>query len=307
MALLRDFCYRNDVVALWDTPMSDHTSFRIGGPADALLMPDSEKKLIDSVAFLRREKIPYRLIGNGTNLLVSDAGFRGAIVCTRHIRSVSAVGCTVRASTGTPLNVLCRTLADLSLGGMESVYGIPGTVGGALVMNAGAFGGEISDALQFVSVFHPETGRIETVRASEAGFAYRKSIFKESPFAPILSAEFLLCYRNTEKIREKMKQILKCRMEKQPTALPSAGSTFLRPSVGYAAQWIEEAGLRGYRVGGAAVSIKHTGFIVNLGGATARDVLCLIEKIRDTVEKRFGVLLTPEIEYIEERSHDLFE
>lgn len=296
---LREYCLHERLPVLWRAPLSDYTSFRIGGPADALLLPSSEKSLLSLLCFLKKESIPFRVIGNGTNLLFSDEGFRGAIVSTRHVRGVSVIGKTARAAAGTPLNVLCRTLAEHSLDGFAPLYGIPGTVGGAIFMNAGAFGGAVSDHLDFVSVYRASSGRIETLSKRELCFSYRSSVFSTMRDAIILSAEFSFLTGNQENIREKMRQYIERRMETQPTALPCAGSAFLRPKEGYAAEWIEKAGLKGARVGAAAVSLKHAGFIVNLGGATATDVLSLLSLIKEEVACRFGITLTPEIEYIE--------
>ncbi len=298
--ILREFCLNERVPVLWRAPLSDYTSFRIGGPADAFLLPDTEKALLSVLCFLKQENIPYRVIGNGTNLLFSDEGFRGAVVSTRHVRGVGIMGKTARAAAGTPLNVLCRTLAEYSLDGFSSLYGIPGTVGGAVFMNAGAFGAVVSDYLDFVSAYDVTNGKIEMISRKELDFSYRSSVFQTRKDIIILSAEFTLPKGSQENIREKMRQNIAKRMETQPTALPCAGSTFLRPKDGYAAAWIERAGLKGARVGGAAVSLKHAGFIVNLGGATAKDVLSLITMIKDEVNRRFGVLLAPEVEYIGE-------
>ncbi len=299
MRKLREFCLKKQVAVLWDVPMADYTSFRIGGKVDALLFPDTEAELVSLLAFLLETEIPFRVIGNATNLLVSDHGFRGALVTTRHIRSVSVSGTTARAACGTPLNVFCRTLAEFSLSGVEDLYGIPGTVGGAVFMNAGAFGALISDNLSFVSVLDARNGETAVVSRKECHFSYRDSFFRENKHLIILSADFTCRPSNCGTVREKMKNVLKIRMEKQPTALPSAGSVFLKPKGHYAGQLIEDAGLMGARVGGAAVSVKHAGFIVNLGGATAADVLDLIAYIKKEVFARFGVRLETEIEYIE--------
>lgn len=298
MERLRDFCLRHRITALWRTPLSDHTSFRIGGAADAFLLPDTESALLKLLSFLKAENIPARIIGNGTNLLFDDNGFRGAVISTRHMRSLSVLGSTVRAAAGVPIGILCRTLADRSLGGMAPLYGIPGTVGGAVFMNAGAFGGTVSDYLKYATVFSAESGKVETRDRAALCFSYRSSALRTEKNLVLLSAEFSFPYEESEKIRQKMRQVLSRRMETQPTALPCAGSAFLRPERGYAAEWIEKAGLSGARIGGAAVSVKHAGFIVNLGGATASDVLALIERIQTEVEQRFGIALIPEIEYI---------
>lgn len=296
--LLRGFCLEHRISVLWNSPLSDHTSFRIGGPADAFLLPDTEGMLLSLLAFLREHEIPFRVIGNGTNLLFSDEGFRGAVISTRHMRQVTFVGETVRAASGVPIGILCRMLADRSLGGLAPLYGIPGTVGGAVVMNAGAFGSEISDYITYVSVYHAPSGRVETLTREKMHFAYRSSVLKEDKDKTVLSAEFSFPHEDSDKIREKMRQVLMRRMQTQPTALPCAGSTFLKPKEGYAAAWIEKAGLSGLRVGGAAVSLKHAGFVVNLGGATSEDVKALIAEIKETVKRRFDIDLIPEIEYI---------
>lgn len=296
---LREFCLKERLPVLWNTPLSDYTSFRIGGLADAILLPDTEKAFLSLLCFLQNEKIPFRVIGNGTNLLFSDDGFRGAVVSTRHVRGINIMGKTARAAAGTPLNVLCRTLAEHSLDGFAPLYGIPGTVGGAVYMNAGAFGATVSDHLVFVSAYRISSGKIETFAREALEFSYRHSMFCAARDVVILSAEFSLPYGIQENIREKMRQNITRRMETQPTALPCAGSAFLRPQGASASELIEKAGLKGARIGGAAVSVKHAGFIVNLGGATSKDVLALISLIRDEVEKRFGVLLVPEIEYVE--------
>lgn len=296
---LREFCLTHHVAALWGAPLSDYTSFRIGGAADAFLLPDTERELLALLHFLSAEGIPFRVIGNGTNLLVSDRGVRGAVVSTRHIRGITATGCSVRAAAGAPLGVLCRTLAERSLDGLAPLYGIPGTVGGAVVMNAGAFGATVSDHLRYVSVYDADVGEVRTLSAGELDFSYRHSSLIGKRGRVLLSAEFSFPVADSEKIREKMREVLLERMQKQPTALPCAGSIFLKPSTGYAAKWIEMAGLSGYRIGGAAVSVKHAGFIVNLGGATASDVLALIEYIQNEVKTRFGIELVPEIEYVE--------
>lgn len=296
---LRQFCLERRIAVLWQAPLSDFTSFRIGGPADALLFPDTERALTELLGFLRSENIPHRVIGNGTNLLFSDHGFRGAVISSRHIRDITVTGSTVRASAGVPLGILCRTLADHALDGLAPLYGIPGTVGGAIVMNAGAFGGTIADHLAYVSVCRREGG-VTTLSREELAFSYRYSRLREQKETVLLSAEFVFPHTDSEKIREKMRQVLLERMQKQPTALPCAGSTFLKPREGYAARYIEDAGLSGYRIGGAAVSLKHAGFIVNLGGATAADVLALVAHVQNEVEKHFGITLVPEIEYVEE-------
>ncbi len=300
MKKLREFCFDNRVTALWQVSMSDYTSFRIGGLADAFLLPSTEGALIASVRFLQREKIPFCVIGNGTNLLVSDKGFRGALISTRHIRSIRINGTEAKVGCGTPISMLESRLAEHCLGGAEALYGIPGTIGGAVYMNAGAYGVELSDLVTLVSVMRLSDGACFALRQKECGFSYRNSVFAERRDYAILSVEMSFVPRREAEVREAMKKHLSLRMEKQPTALPSAGSAFKRPRGYYAAALIAEAGLSGLRVGGAAVSVKHAGFIVNLGDATAEDVRQLMREIRERVAARFGVTLFSEIEYVSE-------
>lgn len=300
MKKLREFCFDNRVTALWQVPMSDYTSFRIGGCADAFLLPSTEGTLIASVRFLQKENIPFCVIGNGTNLLISDNGFRGALVSTRHIRSIRINGTEARVGCGTPISMLESRLAEHCLGGAEALYGIPGTVGGAVYMNAGAYGTELSDFVTLVSVMRLDDGVCLALPKKECAFSYRHSVFAERRDYVILSVEMSFVHRREAEARTAMKKHLSLRMEKQPTALPSAGSAFRRPHGLYAAALIEEAGLSGLRVGGAAVSVKHAGFIVNLGDATAEDVRRLMREIRERVDSRFGVALRSEIEYISE-------
>ncbi len=300
MKRLREFCLHHHITALWQAPMADYTSFRIGGKADAFILPDSEAVLGDTVGFLKKEGIPFRIIGNGTNLLVSDGGYRGALITTRHIRSVFVNGEEAKAGCGAPISVLCRRLADFGLTGLERLYGIPGTVGGAVYMNAGAYGGHMSDVVSLVSVLDTKEGENIAFHAADCLFSYRSSLFAKERQYVILSVELKLKRDKEANVRERMRRYLSMRMDKQPTALPSAGSAFLRPEGYYAGKLIEEAGLSGYRVGGAAVSIKHAGFIVNLGGATAKDVCDLMRHVTERVKEAFGVALVPEIEYIDE-------
>ena len=205
---LRDFCLKHRITALWNTPLADYTSFRIGGPADAFLLPDTENAFVMLLSFLKGHEIPFRVIGNGTNLLFSDTGFRGAIISTRHMRKVSILGQSVRAAAGVPIGILCRMLADRSLGGLTSLYGIPGTVGGAVMMNAGAYDATISDHLTYVSVYRSEGDKIETLSRSEMKFSYRKSSLREESGTVILCAEFSFPSEDQEEIREKMRQII---------------------------------------------------------------------------------------------------
>lgn len=300
MKRVREFCFAHHITALWQTPMADYTSFRIGGKAEAFLLPPSEGSLVRLLCFLREENIPFCVIGNGTNLLVADEGVSCVVISTRHIRSVTVSGTDVTVGCGTPLSVLCRRLSECSLAGAEPLYGIPGTVGGAVYMNAGAYGREIADLVTFVSVVDTQSGSCRVLSREDCMFSYRHSVFMQKKRDVILSVELSLSRSREEAVRENMKRYLSLRMEKQPTALPSAGSAFRRPCDGYASRLISQAGLSGASVGGAAVSVKHNGFIVNLGDATARDVTELLWLIREKVEDTFGVCLACEIEYLDQ-------
>lgn len=299
MRALREFCVSSHIVGLWDAPLSLYSSFRIGGRADALLFPANEEELSRLLVFLSNEKICFRVIGNATNLLFSDEGYRGALVTTRHMRSLSQDGNGVRSAAGVSLNDLIRFSSERGLCGMEALYGIPGTVGGALYMNAGAFGAEISSFLSFVNVWDKSVLQMRVLKSESCGFGYRESAFSAKGDWVILSATFHLERGTREKSRALMHEFLKKRQERQPLAFPSAGSVFRRPEGHYVGALVERAGLLGKRIGNAAVSEKHGGFIVNLGGATAKDVLALVALIKKEIYERFGVALSLEIEYIE--------
>lgn len=299
MRELREYCLKRQLEALWDAPLAPYSSFRIGGVADVILFPQTEEELVLLLAFLDAEKIRYRVFGRATNLLFPDEGFRGALVTTRHMTSLSVCGETVRASAGTAWNALCRAAAERGLGGAENLYGIPGTVGGAVFMNAGAFGAETGDILSFVSVYDTERQKIIVLPKDKCRFGYRDSLFQHNRHLIVLGADFALSPAPKAQIAEKMREVSTRRAEKQPLRYPSAGSAFQRPQGDYAGRLIALCGLGGFRVGGAAVSRKHVGFIINTGGATASDVLSLLAVVQAKVEEKTGVHLLPEIEYLE--------
>ena len=278
-----------------DEPMSRHTTFRIGGPADCLVIPENEEILYQVLSFCREEDIPYYVMGNGSNLLVSDEGFRGVVIqLYRGLQSMVIEGNRIIASSGVLLSAIARAaLTEGSLGGMEFAAGIPGTLGGAAVMNAGAYGGEMKDIIRMVRVLD-ETLTVRGIPGQEMAFGYRTSIVKEKNYI-VLGAEIELQEGDPQKISERMEELRQQRISKQPLDLPSAGSTFKRPAGYFAGKLIMDAGLRGYRVGGARVSEKHCGFVVNTGGATAADVDRLMHDVQDKVFEQFGVLLEPEV------------
>ncbi|MDR0839701.1 MAG: UDP-N-acetylmuramate dehydrogenase [Oscillospiraceae bacterium] len=279
-------------------PMSAHTSFKIGGAVDAMVFPKSEGELVAALRALRGRGIDPLIVGNGTNLLVSDNP-RGVVA----VKTVPGVGelraegeRSVRASCGVTLARAAAFAGERALAGLEFAHGIPGSVGGAVFMNAGAYGGEVGGVVRSVTAL-TKSGEIAELSRGECGFSYRRSGFPEGNLI-VLSVIFDLSEGNPEDIQRNMQNFAEQRREKQPLELPSAGSAFKRPKSGYAATLIDEAGLKGYRVGGAAVSRKHAGFIVNLGGASFGDVLSVMEHVRETVFLRTGIELEPEVRVI---------
>lgn len=255
-------------------PLSRHTSFQIGGPAALFCEPQNKRQLARAVAVCRQAGVRYYLLGKGTNILFADEGFDGVVIHIGEVLgNIECNGLSVTAQAGAALSKVCIAAANEGLSGLEFAYGIPGCVGGAVYMNAGAYGGEIKDVLA-CATFLDETGAERTLQAGELQLGYRTSVFEREPWC-ILSATFTLREDDTGPIRERMADYARRRMEKQPLDMPSAGSTFKRPEGAYAGALIDQCGLRGYAIGGAQVSQKHCGFIVNTGNATCADVLCL--------------------------------
>lgn len=281
--------------AFQNEPMSKHTTFRVGGNADYYVSVKNEEEAVSVVRLLLANRIKYYFIGNGSNLLVSDDGFRGCIIeIGKDYSSVSINGNIITAEAGALIVKVARDAYNNSLTGLEFASGIPGTVGGAVCMDAGAYGGEIKDVVKSVRLFNPETGEIFEKTVDEMNFSYRHSICKEKPYI-VLSATFELKEGNKDDIKEVMDELREKRTTKQPLEYPSAGSTFKRPVGYFAGKLIEDAGLKGYTVGGAQVSEKHSGFVINKGDATASDVMTLINNVRDIVNEKFDVVLEPEV------------
>lgn len=280
-------------------PMSLHTTFRIGGPADLFVTPGSIQAVADSIRICKETQIPYAVIGNGSNLLVSDTGYRGVIIqIGRNLNQVSVNGEEIRAQAGAMLSVIAKTALSESLTGFEFASGIPGTLGGAAVMNAGAYGGEMKDVLTEVTVLTRE-GEIRTVPAEKLEMGYRTSLAAKNGWI-ILEAVLKFQKGDAEAIRGRMEELKMQRVTKQPLDLPSAGSTFKRPEGYFAGKLIMDAGLRGFTVGGAQISEKHCGFVVNKGGATAEDVRNLICAVQKKVQEDAGVKLEPEVKFLGE-------
>ncbi len=273
-------------------PMHKHTSFQIGGPADVFVCPADKEQLRTAVEIIKESGMPYFVLGNGSNLLVSDKGFRGVILHPE-FNHLSVNGSTMVCGSGVLLARASREAAKHSLSGLVFASGIPGSVGGAVRMNAGAYDGEMSDVVVRTEYFN--SNKMEFAVVTDHDFSYRHSMFCDEEGAIICETELSLTPGNQQEILAQMEDLAKRRREKQPVSLPSGGSTFKRPTGHYAAALIDQAGLRGLRVGGAQVSEKHTGFIVNTGGATAKDVLTLMEQVREKVHRQFGVMLENEI------------
>ena len=284
---------------LVDEPMKRHTTFRIGGPADFFLLPSTVDEVRGILEICREEELPYFILGNGSNLLVSDKGYRGVIIqLYRNFSNISVVGNEICASSGALLSQIAAAARNASLTGFEFAGGIPGTLGGAVFMNAGAYGGELKDVLK-EAVVMTEQGEILTLPVEKLDMGYRTSRIKKAGYL-VLEARLVLEQGDMDKIRDITKDLTEKRVSKQPLEYPSAGSTFKRPEGYFAGKLIMDAGLRGYQVGDAQVSEKHCGFVINKGNATAADVLTLIENVREKVQEQFGVTLEPEVKFLGE-------
>lgn len=281
-----------------EEPMKKHTTFRVGGPADVLVQPD-ETALAAILALCRQYHVPYSFIGNGSNLLVGDKGIRGVVIkMTDPMGNIEVDGTKITAQAGAMLSKIANTAASNGLGGMEFAAGIPGSVGGAVVMNAGAYGGEMKDIIEKVYVLDENGAQLELDRDA-LDLGYRHSCIPEKKYI-VTKVVLELVPRNEAEIRSEMKELNEKRAEKQPLQYPSAGSTFKRPEGYFAGKLIMDAGLRGYQVGGAQVSEKHCGFVINKGDATAADICQLMRDVSDKVQAQFGVVLEPEVKMIGE-------
>ena len=283
---------------LCNEPLAKHTSFKIGGPARLFCTPGSVEQLANAIRACKEAGARYYLLGNGSNILFADGGYDGVIL---HIGpgldQVTVAGDTITAGAGALLSRLSRAAAQNGLAGLDFAVGIPGTVGGGIYMNAGAYGGEIKDVLARVTVLD-ETGTLRTLSADQLELGYRTSIFSRRPWC-LVEAVFRCPAGDRQQLEETMRGFMASRKAKQPLEWPSAGSTFKRPQGAYAAALIEQCGLKGYRVGGAAVSEKHSGFVVNLGGATCADVIRLTEDVARIVRERTGFVLEREVRVVE--------
>lgn len=288
-ALLPDLEFR------FEEPMQKHTSFRIGGPAEVMAFPKNVDELSELLKASTLLDLNPAILGAGTNILAPDDGIRGLVICLKDCLSgmEELENNRIRVAAGVTMTRAAVFAANLGLSGMEFAHGIPGTIGGGIYMNAGAYDGELKDICESVEVMDFD-GNVKTVPAEDMAFSYRHSILEEQP-GIVVSAVFHLTPMEPEQIKNKMKELQAKRSASQPLDLPSAGSAYKRPVGGYAAAMIDEAGLKGYTVGGAAISTKHAGFAVNLGGATACDVRNLLQQVSDIVFEKTGIRLESEI------------
>lgn len=278
-------------------PMKNYTTFRIGGPVDILIKPDSIMNLALAIKLCNEHKVPYYILGNGSNLLVADEGFRGVVIqIYTNLQEIKVEGNKVTAQAGALLSKVATKALEHSLTGFEFAHGIPGTLGGAVVMNAGAYGGEMKQVLISCDVLDQE-GNIITLSNEALELGYRTSIIQKKGYI-VLAATIALQEGNKEEISTHMKELMDRRKEKQPLDKPSAGSTFKRPEGHFAGKLIMDSGLKGYQIGGAMVSEKHSGFVINCGGATFKDVVALIKHVQEVVKEKYQVLLEPEVKIL---------
>ena len=279
----------------YNEKMSKYTTMRVGGPCDCIVFPDEISKIKEVIDFCKNENITFFVIGNGSNLLVKDEGIHGVVIKLGHrFGKIELDGEYILAYAGATMPTLSQLAKKNSLKGLEFACGIPGTIGGGVKMNAGAYGSQISDILYEVT-YMDEKEEIKTIKNKDCSFGYRKSIFTINPNYVILSAKFKLERGNIDEIENKMKENSLARKAKQPLEYPNFGSVFKRPEGYFVGKLVDDAGLRGYKIGGAQVSTKHTGFIVNVDNATCKDVLDLIGYVQTTVYNKFNVKLTPEV------------
>ena len=294
---LFDKIYKNNEIII-DADMKEHTYFKVGGNADILLQPSEVDQIADALKICKEKSIPYYIVGNGSNILVKDGGIRGVVIKLSSLNNISVSGNEIEAGCGSLLKDVSDEALNNSLTGFEFACGIPGSVGGAVFMNAGAYNGEISGVIKEAKVMNND-GDIYTISKDDLELGYRTSkVMKEGLI--VIEATFTLEKGDKVKIKDRIDELTKKREEKQPLEYPSAGSTFKRPEGYFAGKLIQDSGLKGFSIGGAAVSKKHSGFVINKGNATAKDVLDVIKHVQQEVNKQFGVELKPEVRIIGE-------
>ncbi|ETA79966.1 UDP-N-acetylmuramate dehydrogenase [Youngiibacter fragilis] len=298
---LEEILDKNEILV--DEPMRNHTYFEIGGTADIIAIPNTIEKLVSVIKLMKEEEVPLFLIGNGSNLLVKDGGIRGCVLKTEAIRRISCDGDRITAECGALLKDISDAALDASLAGFEFACGIPGTLGGAVFMNAGAYDGEMSFVLESARVLTRDL-EVVTLKNGDLEMGYRTSAVKSNGYV-VLEAVLKLTPGDSGAIKAKIDDLTERRNERQPLEYPSAGSTFKRPPGYYAGKLIQDAGLKGYQIGGAQVSEKHSGFVINRDHASAKDVIDLINHIKKTVDSKFGVELNTEILIVGEELRDI--
>lgn len=297
LQIIRDLAEKNGFDIIENEPLKNHTSFKIGGNAEMFVTVSNISQLKVVLCACKQNDIPLFILGRGSNLLISDKGMRGVVLnLDGEFKEISLKENTITCGAGTNLTKLCTFALSESLSGLEFAYGIPGSVGGAVYMNAGAYGGEMKDVVEEVTHITRE-GEVVTLSADELDFSYRHSVYKDCDNI-IISAKFSLTPAESVDIKSKMDDFMNRRRTKQPLEFPSAGSVFKRPQGNFAGTLIEQCGLKGATVGGAQVSEKHAGFIINIGGATCQDVLELVKLVQDTVQENTGYFLEREIIHI---------
>ena len=295
---LIDLLSENNISYTANELMSRHTSFKIGGPAEIFAMPCTIEDLCKVVSLSIDCNVPYFILGKGSNILVSDDGIKGVVVSCENLNRIEINGNTIICDCGASLTRCASEAKNASLAGLSFAYGIPGSIGGAVYMNAGAYGGQISDVLVSSTYFNPKTKQICTCVGEDHKFGYRESIYKENPDWIILSAEFKLTEGDQDKIKAEMDDFMDRRRSKQPLEYPSAGSTFKRYPGHFTGQLIEESGLKGKMIGGAQVSEKHAGFIINKSNATSKDVKELINFVKSTIKSNYGFEIECEVIFV---------
>jgi UDP-N-acetylmuramate dehydrogenase len=285
-----------DLEVKLDQPLKKYTTFKVGGPSDIFLIPSTPQALQKILSVINNINIPLFILGKGSNIIVSDKGFRGIVIYTGQLDNIQAVDTQLIAQTGATLEELADKALEVGLSGLEFASGIPGSLGGGLYMNAGAYGGEIKNVIEEVTCFNYQGKKI-TLSREELDLSYRSSVLQDKNLVAA-KAKFELTEEKPEKIKTKMNELNDKRWAKQPMEMPSAGSIFKRPENHYPGALVEEAGLKGTKIGGAQVSEKHAGFIVNLGSATAQDIKQLIEKVQQKVYEHSGVKLKTEPKFI---------
>lgn len=294
--LFKEFYKSENVIV--DAEMKNYVHFRVGGPADILLIPENKDQVVKTIELCKNNNIPYFVVGNGSNLLVRDGGIKGVVIKFNEVKNITVQGEVIEAECGAMLKDVSNEALNNSLTGFEFACGIPGTIGGAVFMNAGAYDGEIAHVIESAEVID-NNGEIKVLSKDELELGYRSSIVMKKNYI-VLSARFKLKHGEVRKIKEIVEDLTNKRESKQPLEYPSAGSTFKRPVGYYAGKLIQDAGLKGYVIGGAAVSEKHSGFVINKSNATAKDILDLIAHIQNEVKDKFDVELHPEVRIIGE-------